>query len=113
MTLVSCNMPMNSGIARLSGVTIRELTMRFAKLAAAAAALSMATAPAVAAVSQPTSAAKLSLSGVKSLRTATGLKKSSKAASALVVVLAVIAVGAGIGVATGLIGDNDSGADSN
>jgi hypothetical protein len=81
--------------------------MRFAKLAAAAAVLSMASAPAVAAVAQPTSASKLSLSNAQPVRAATGLKQSSKAAP-VVIILAVIAIGFGVYFAVDGGGDSDS-----
>ena len=78
--------------------------MRFYKLAASVAALSMVAAPVVA---QANPASSLSLANAQPVRSATKLKKSSKAAP-IVIVLAVVVGLAGLGLATGVIGDDDS-----
>lgn len=82
--------------------------MRLGTLAATASALMLMASPALAATNP---AAKLSVASAKSVRAGTSLKKSSGVAP-VVVVLAVVVAIAGLGLATGVIGDDDD-ADSN
>jgi hypothetical protein len=71
--------------------------MRFAKIAMAVAAVTMATAPVVAApVNQ---AASLSVSNVAPVRASSHAGKSKLAGPFLIALIAIVAVGAGIGVA--------------